>query len=172
MSSVSRSHVAAQSVPLFYTSALQRLDCVRYASEMRNPSRLQEKVHNVQETLPEDETLEAHVKVSNMFDPTRPARRCEQQPPARHRQLTDARTMSGVSAQPILDLHHQLSTPPTVRARVKEGTLYMPIIYEGECVSTLSASLSQHTRTSSYQLRRRCLPGSATATCSWDRGVS
>ena len=41
--------------------------------------------------------------------------------------LTDARTMSGVSAQPILDLHHQLRTPPTVRARVKEGTLYMPV---------------------------------------------
>jgi hypothetical protein len=41
--------------------------------------------------------------------------------------LTDARTMSGVSAQPILDLHHQLNTPPTVRASVKDGTLYMPV---------------------------------------------
>jgi hypothetical protein len=40
--------------------------------------------------------------------------------------LTDASTMSGVSSQPFLDLHHQLRTPPMVRASVNEGTLYMP----------------------------------------------
>jgi hypothetical protein len=43
------------------------------------------------------------------------------------RELTDARTISGVSSQPILDLHHQLRIPPTVRARVNEGTLYIPV---------------------------------------------
>jgi hypothetical protein len=89
-------------------------------SEMRNPSRFHEKVHNVQETLTKDETLQVTSISSRIHHAVSWGT-----PPAR---LTDARTMSGVSAQPILDLHHQLSTPPTVRARVKEGTLYMPVM--------------------------------------------
>lgn len=38
-----------------------------------------------------------------------------------------ARTIIGVSLLPFHRLHHKLTSPPTVRARVNEGVLYMPI---------------------------------------------
>lgn len=38
-----------------------------------------------------------------------------------------ASTMIGVSLLPFQRLHHRLINPPIVRAKVKEGVLYMPI---------------------------------------------
>ena len=42
---------------------------------------------------------------------------------------TDASTIRGVSCHPLTERHHQASKPPTVLARVKDGTLYIPFFF-------------------------------------------
>jgi len=81
---------------------------------MRDTKTLHNQVDDAEEALAEDESLTWSVKQHfHLGD----LGLCK---------LTDASTIRGVSSQPILDLHHQLRTPPIVRARVKEGTLYIP----------------------------------------------
>ena len=69
-----------------------------------------------------------------------------------------ARTMTGVSSRPRYTLQYQFNRPPMVRARVNEGTLYMPVV----AISLLSGTMS---KTGSYQRQRQChqAPKPATA---------
>jgi hypothetical protein len=60
-----------------------------------------------------------------------------------------ASTMMGVSLLPFHLLHHRLMRPPTVRANVNDGVLYMPI-------ATLVTTHNMMYET--YQQRPRCPP--------------
>ena len=83
---------------------------------MRDANTLHDQVYDTEEALSQDEAL--HWSVTRVFS--------KDDTGAMDWALTEAITMRGVSCQPILDLHHQLRSPPIVRASVKDGTLYMP----------------------------------------------
>ena len=69
-----------------------------------------------------------------------------------------ARTMTGVSSRPRYTLQYQFNRPPIVRARVNEGTLYMPVV-------AISLYYGTTSKTDPYQRQRqfRQAPKPATA---------
>lgn len=79
---------------------------------MRNPEALEEQVYNAQEPFPENETLCTMLADAPGDKPV-----CA---------LTDAITINGVLGRLSTFIQYQPNTPPTARARVKDGTLYIP----------------------------------------------
>lgn len=79
---------------------------------MRNPSALHDEVDDTEEPLAENKSLPPPIS-------THPSKSGTEK-------LTEANTINGVSCHPLTDRHHHASSPPIVRASVKDGTLYMP----------------------------------------------
>ena len=70
-----------------------------------------------------------------------------------------ARTMTGVSSRFRYTRQYQFNRPPIVRARVKEGTLYMPVV----AISLYSRTTF---KTGPYQRQRQCRQAPKPATTS------